>query len=98
MRLALVPLLLVLQPNGPGGHPAAVAACPLGSEANLAAAPPAKLPDEWGAAAPAGWGPDSATDTLEILNGLKIPSGGSVSHWEVFTSGAGKVAAGAAFQ
>lgn len=60
----------------------------------LPAKPPAKPASEWGPTPPAGWGPDSASDTLEILTGVKITSGGSVGSWELYTSGAGKVAMG----
>ena len=51
----------------------------------LPAKPPAKPASEWGPTPPAGWGPDSAADTLEILTGLPIKSGGSVGSWELYT-------------
>ena len=60
----------------------------------LPAKPPAKPASEWGPTPPAGWGPDSAADTLEILTGLPIKSGGSVGSWELYTTGPGKVAMG----
>ena len=49
---------------------------------------------EWGPTPPAGWGPDTAVDTLEILTGLTIKQGGQVGKWEVYTTGGGKVAMG----
>lgn len=60
----------------------------------LPAKPPAKPASEWGPTPPAGWGPDTAADTLEILTGLPIKTGGSVAAWEVYTTGAAEVAMG----